>query len=294
VLKFHRRMVANRLWSSSCKVKILLVFLWAFYPENVYSDAIGLDPISVDSYSPNYIPVSDGDIGWDDVEIGTLYSRYTVKDGSDGDCNQHWFITVDLKFKADNGVIYKTVWSHDRNGYVKRFTCDAKQEFSFYGEHAKMLLGPNPGPWNSDNEGTVRTKFSNEYSSILSAINNQIASMQGGLPLPPPDPNDTRKLAVPVLFVHGIGDSAQRWGVSYARRECGNPTVTQLGQPTISPFQIVSKEQRQKTEVNEQTGVSELVFTRDPENWQAGARHGNRGDSKNIFGSYDLLSDCRL
>lgn len=185
-----------------------------------------MSDIQVVSYVPNYLPVSDAKITWDDIVIKSASSNYRVTDGGYVDCNLNWTLTVDLEFSADNGVRYSSRWSDNRQKFDESpWACDQDWTVNYTGDEAKKMLGPNPGQLNGDRYTMIHAQFLNEYTRIVAAINGRVAAMQNGLPLPAPDLTDRRTLAVPVLFVHGIGDSAERWGVGYARRDCGNPVI---------------------------------------------------------------------
>lgn len=233
----------------------LIVFVsrsWAGYTR--------LDPITVVSAAEDYLPVSDPEITWDKVDLEYLGTSFNVTDGGDLDCRYNFDIQVNLKFRAANKIVYRTAWHHYEYNYQGGVSCSGGNTFAYPDLlRAKRLIGPGE-PDFSNNDWVIETEFRSEYAHILAAINNQIASLQGGLPLPSPNPNDNRKLAVPVLFIHGKGDSVERWGVSFARRECKSPFILNVIGPQLSSTAYPSTERRQKTEINPVSGLVEPVF----------------------------------
>lgn len=214
-----------------------------------------LTPIVVVSSAENYLPVSDPEITWEKLDIDRVWtSEESHHVYSDGDCNRTRDIHVDLKIRASNGVVYSTSYYRADKWHIS-MPCDDWDytvNHDLSGAEARAAL-----------EGQINGSFVNEKEAILREINAAIASNQNGLPLPAPNPLDNRRLAVPILFIHGKGDSAERWGGAFARRVCENPAVLSVSGGTLNSAAFYSTEKVQQTAYNSSTGKYEPVFTQD-------------------------------
>lgn len=216
-----------------------------------------LAPLTVVSFQETYLAVSDPEITWEEVSLTNLRGRLSQ---SGAPCWLTQELEADVEIEASNRVVYTTHWKHVKSRLDGSGKCgNWSDPMPVADDRAPFVVGPSPSPATSD-ERVVVSMFPDEYSVILAAINNQIASTQGGLPLPPPNPLDDRKLAVPVLFIHGKGDSVERWGAAFARRECKSPVVIDLIGPKISSWAYPSMERKQETEIDLLTGLETPVF----------------------------------
>ena len=139
-----------------------------------------LTPILVVSSAENYLPVNDPEITWEKLDIDRVWTSeesHHVYD--DLDCNRTRDISVDLKIRASNGVVYSTSY-YRADKWHTSMPCDDwpyKVIDDLTGEKARAAL-----------EGQINHSFVNEKEVILREINAAISSNQNGLPLPAPNP----------------------------------------------------------------------------------------------------------
>lgn len=223
--------------------------------------ALAVDPrieyLRVRTAPENY-NMTSAPVVWADLVIDDLYSGYW------GNLNRpwfhpHWDVHVDFHFTSVNGITYEGRYVHQYDGSRSFAPLNMTGDV----DYQKTTYLP-ASDYRSVLESNRILKFSNEQANLVAAINAWVVSNWSGmLQLPPPDPNDRRKLAIPVLFIHGAGDSASRWGVSYARRQCRPVEYRQLVAPRLQFYSFSSTKMVQKYAANPSTGALEPQYRTD-------------------------------
>lgn len=175
--------------------------------------------------SPNYRPTGcteDGSLLPADSVRATRITGLYDTDHYFGYVDVTADIQADLVVNCPNGVSLKA------HLYARRFSqsgstggsdVDFPMDFpdSVSATKAWKQLPSGPVDWLS-NGWWVKLKGIPAW--FLQELHNKQESDPGAF-LPPPDTDDRRVLARPILFTHGINSSAAGWGVKYADRSCG-------------------------------------------------------------------------